>query len=270
MISFGIMAYNEEANIGLLLNWLTLNHKTDEIIVVASGCTDRTVEICKKFKSVNTIEQIERKGKASAINLFLSQAHGDLICLLSADCIPDAYCVKLLKDNIGLNVGITSPRVITTGANGMCEEVWEVCHQLSLRKPKMGEMIMFRNIVKRINSNTSVDEAAIQGIILGYGYTARYVPNVKVYNKGCSTFSDLVKQRKRIYHGHLKLKEQGYAVSSMSYRDLAVASLHCVNRYLIPTIIMEIYVRFLALKDYKRNQQEETVWDRCSTTKRLV
>ena len=45
-VSLGIMAYNEEANIGQLLqavlNQRFVTARLKEIFVVASGCTDRT------------------------------------------------------------------------------------------------------------------------------------------------------------------------------------------------------------------------------------
>ena len=59
-LSVGIPAYNEEANIGRLLKAL-LNQelprwlKLEEIVVVASGCTDRTEDIVRSFE-----EQDER------------------------------------------------------------------------------------------------------------------------------------------------------------------------------------------------------------------
>ncbi len=270
MLTFGIMAYNEQENIGLLLNWLSLNYRDSKIVVVASGCTDETIPICQQFQNVTLVIQPVRKGKASAINLFLEMVNTDLVCLLSADCIPDVMCVERLVADMADGVGITSPRVVTTKANKLCETVWNVCHELSMINPKMGEMIVFRNIVRHIESDTSVDEATIQGDVIKAGFKAVYVPDAVVFNKGCSTLRDLISQRRRIYHGHLKLKEQGYAVSSMSYGDLARASMRCFSQYLIPTIALEIYARVMAALDYRKGKGEQTIWERCSTTKRLV
>ena len=76
------MAYNEEANIGRLLRSLLRQRFTHcylrEILVVASGCTDRTEEIVRnimeKDNRIKLLIQPHREGKASAINLFLSKA----------------------------------------------------------------------------------------------------------------------------------------------------------------------------------------------------
>ena len=50
--SVGVCAYNEERNIGKLIknfqNHKT-NHKLIEIVIVSSGCNDRTEEIVRDF-----------------------------------------------------------------------------------------------------------------------------------------------------------------------------------------------------------------------------
>src|SRR3954469_22028840 len=77
--SVGVMAYNEEKNIGRVLTALLAKQTNgcviEEIIVLASGCTDRTVEIAQEFSTLNpkvkVVIQLQRQGKASAVNLFM-------------------------------------------------------------------------------------------------------------------------------------------------------------------------------------------------------
>jgi glycosyltransferase involved in cell wall biosynthesis len=76
-ISVGICAYNEEGNLPHILSVMTQESLPDEIVVVASGCTDRTVDVAKSYSSVRVLEQERREGKASAINLFLAESVGD-------------------------------------------------------------------------------------------------------------------------------------------------------------------------------------------------
>src|SRR6266542_5387081 len=95
--SIGIMAYNEEANIGRTLQAVLEQQgpsiRIEEIIVVASGCTDRTVpivaDIALKEPRVHLCVQEKREGKASAINLFLKEATSEVAVLIGADVIPD-------------------------------------------------------------------------------------------------------------------------------------------------------------------------------------
>ena len=80
--SVGVMAYNEEQNISKLLEALTTqrldNVEIGEIFVVSSGSTDRTDDIVRDWADrdarVTLIRQESRRGKASAINLFLEAA----------------------------------------------------------------------------------------------------------------------------------------------------------------------------------------------------
>jgi len=78
-ISIGIMAFNEEKNIGRLLKVLLSQElkkvKIEEIIVVSDGSTDKTDEIVRKFMKENKIVKLitrnKRMGKALAINRFI-------------------------------------------------------------------------------------------------------------------------------------------------------------------------------------------------------
>src|SRR5918994_3980254 len=93
--SIGIMAYNEEANIadaiGAILGQKLSSSEIAELIVVASGCEDRTVpiisEIAGRDPRVILIEQKRREGKASAINLFIGAATAPVLLMVSADVL---------------------------------------------------------------------------------------------------------------------------------------------------------------------------------------
>ena len=70
--SIGVMAYNEQANIAAALDSILsqrlANGHITEVIVVASGCSDRTcvivADIARHDPRVHLIEQQRREGKA--------------------------------------------------------------------------------------------------------------------------------------------------------------------------------------------------------------
>src|SRR5437763_1588249 len=102
--SIGIMAYNEEANIARTLQSV-LDQKgpsvcINEVIVVASGCTDDTVpivsEMTLKEPRIRLCIQEKREGKASAINLFLKEATSPVVVLIGADNILETYAIENL------------------------------------------------------------------------------------------------------------------------------------------------------------------------------
>ena len=97
--------------------------------------------------------------------------------------------------------------------------LWRLHDRLAREAPKLGEIVAFRNVVPSIPLDTAVDEISIQALITQLGYRVVYEPDAIVFNRGPSTVSDFLRQRRRIYAGHLRVRhQQGYAASTMSVR----------------------------------------------------
>ncbi len=227
--SVGIMAHNEEANIGQLLqNLLDQQLRTVDlrsVIVVASGCTDGTEAIVRQAAAddarVQLLVQEKREGKASAINLFLGQTEEEVLVLSSADLQMEAQTLEsLVAPFREPEIGMTACRPVPVNdadefMGFAAHLLWDLHHQMNLHGFKAGEMIAFRKTFKRIPQHTAVDEASIEPLIRGQGYEVRYVPQAIVYNKGPDTVEDFLRQRRRIYAGHLELqRDLGYSVST--------------------------------------------------------
>jgi poly-beta-1,6-N-acetyl-D-glucosamine synthase len=287
--SLGITAHNEEANIGRLLQAVLAQRLAtvaiDEIIVVASGCTDRTSEIVRQWAlsepRIQLLEQERREGKASAINLFMCQASQRVLILCSADLLPEPDAIeKLVAPLADPEMGMTACRPVPVNDPGTfmgfaAHLLWDLHHQINLNGFKAGEMTAFRKVFERIPNDTAVDEASVEPVVRGQGYRVRYVPDAIVFNKGPETVNDFLRQRRRIYAGHLTVRESlGYAVSTMSggkiFR-LLLRQLHWRPRPLFWTIgvvLLEVYGRFLGWRDYK-NKHDHSVWEVAETTKTL-
>ena len=289
-ISIGVCAYNEEKNIGKLLKVLLSqkleNNKIKEIIVVSSGSTDRTNEIVKKFmkkdKRIKLIEQKERRGKASAVNLVIKNVTGNIIVLESADTLPGKNTVdELVRPFYDRKVGMTGGRPDPVDDRKIfmgwaTHFLWGAHHFASLIKPKLGEMVAFRNIVKKIPEDTAVDEACLQAIFEQREYKVVYVPSAIVYNKGPETISDFIKQRRRIYIGHTHLKKtKGYQISTMStfgiiYSIIGYFTLNPIKiSWAIAIIFLELISRMLATIDFYILKKNPYIWDIPETTKEL-
>jgi hypothetical protein len=146
---------------------------------------------------------------------------------------------------------------------------------MNLHRFKAGEMVVFRTVFTRIPQHTAVDEASIEPLIRGQGYQVRYIPQAIVYNKGPETRSDFLRQRRRIYAGHLELKQiLGYSVSTMSgsmILKLLLRNLDWRPKQFFWTwgaVALEISGRFLGWIDF-RQHREHTVWEIATTTKEL-
>ena len=220
--SIGIMEYNEEANIARTVYAVLAQQgpsiRIEEVIVVASGCTDRTVpivtEITEKESRVHLFVQEKREGKASAINLFLKKATGDVAVLIGADVIPEEsaienLCSPFLNPEIGMTGGRPIPvNDVNTFMGHSVHLLWRLHDRVARTHAKLGEVIAFRNIISGIPTNSAVDEISIQALISQLGYKLVYRPESIVYNKGPLTIRDFLKQRRRIYAGHLKVRAQ--------------------------------------------------------------
>ena len=287
-ISIGVMAYNEEENIANCLRALEKQEVSigvvEEIIVVSSGSTDRTDEIVREFEKRNPkiklITEDKRRGKASAINLFLRYASGDIVVLESADTIPEPQTVDhLVKPFVNPNVGVVGAHPVPVNSRktfiGYCvHKLWQLHHLLAMDTPKCGEMIAFLNVVERIPSFTAVDEAAIEAMFSEKGYEIRYVPEAIVHNKGPETLKDYIKQRKRIALGHKHLMAtKGYQVST--YKSLHI--FHYVFKtmdwnpkgllYMTGLILVEAYCRVLANINFHFRDHNPYIWNISGTTK---
>ena len=287
--SIGVMAYNEQANIGQLLGSLISQRSCSmtprEIIVVASGCTDGTQSIvedsAKRDARVRLLVQRRREGKASAINEYLRSTTENIVVLCSADLVPSETAIEeLVTPFSDVEVGITCARPVpvndpTTFMGFAAHMLWNLHHEINLMSFKAGEMIAFRRIFQRIPYDTVVDEASIEPVIRAQGYKVRYVPSAIVFNKGPDTVRDFMEQRRRIYSGHLAVRRVlGYTVSTMnSWRALRIVlrSLDWRPKPFLWTwgvAGLEAYCRFLGRRDYK-NRRDHRIWEIASTTKEV-
>jgi biofilm PGA synthesis N-glycosyltransferase PgaC len=291
--SIGVMAFNEEANIGHLLEALMRQRLVacaiKEIIVVASGCTDRTIQIVQALAESNAVVtlavQKEREGKASAINLFLSRAKSDVMVVESADTIPHEDAIeRLVRPFQDPKVGMTGAHPIPVNSRdtfmGFTSHLfWSLHHQVALRHPKLGELIAFRNIVREIPNTTAVDEASIEAIVTQAGYRIHYAADALVHNKGPETIRDFLKQRRRITAGHKHLKStQNYQVSTMKIRNLTgLLALLLKETTLNPKTLLwafgsvglELWGRLLGTYDYYVKGINPFAWETARSTKKL-
>jgi cellulose synthase/poly-beta-1,6-N-acetylglucosamine synthase-like glycosyltransferase len=289
--SIGVTAYNEEQNIGHLLEALVEQHlhrvEIAEIIVVASACTDRTVPIVKEYMQrdarVKLIEQPKREGKTSAINLFLAEAQSEICVLESGDTIPHEYAVEHLvrmfdDETVGMvgaqKMAVNTPEHIV----GLLSHLrLRMEHELCLEIPRLGEMIAFRKLFDQIPPDVAMDEAFVEAFVVKRGMGVRYAPDAIVYNTGPDNIADFVRQRRRNHAGHLYLKHKyGYAVSSIQNdRVLRVAFKEVVGVIKLLWVLfllaaVEAWSRLLGWYDFAIKRDRHVTWDMAWSQKQDV
>ncbi len=290
--SVGVMAYNEEMNIRRTLHAVLEQESKSaavaEVIVVASGCTDNTVvivrEVMQEDARVQLIVQEQRKGKASAINLFLQKASSPVLALVGADIIPEKDALERLcacfEDE---TVGMVGARPVPvndqdTFTGHAAHLLWQLHDALARRSPKLGEVVAFRNVVSSIPTDTAVDELSLQAAIAKRGLRMVYVPEAVVYNKGPMTVRDFLKQRRRIYAGHLLIRSQekyeastmnaGAVLNALAANAPAFASSPRQALWTAGTVVLEALARFQGAYDVK-HKRSHSVWQAVTSTKTI-
>lgn len=287
--SVGVMAHNEERNIEALLDRLALQNLSraviSEIIVVASGCDDSTVEIVKRIAALNPSIKLlcepERKGKASAINTFIAAAKEQILVVVGADTLPDHNAVENLVEPLkDTGTGMTGARPVPlntrdTYAGFTVNFLWELHHQASLKMPKCGEMVAFRKVFDALPPDTVVDEPQIEALVRERGLCLRYAPDAVVYNLGPSSVREIIMRRRSIVAGYERLSRvTDYRVSTHELRGWLIKYVTGkIARREYPlfktffAIMIELISRALGAYDAKYSKKPLHLWEHARSTK---
>lgn len=302
-VSVGICAYNEQQNIGYLLNNLLTEqnlHADAEILVVCSGCTDLTPQIVKQFAEkddrIRLILEEERVGKSSAINRILEMHKGDFVFLIPADVIPAKSSLSLMVEkisgdsNIGVLGGSPVPTNSEDGFSGyMSHLMWRVHNRtlkylddLGLGNHASGEFMVLRHgVVEKIPIDVVNDDAYIAVEASRNGCKVKYCDEAKVYIKAPTNVPDYIRQRRRVVYGHLRVKQctSDYpkTVENMLLKD-PTKSLNVLKEEikenprdtikLSVVIFIEALVNALAITDLAL-KKNHTVWSVSESTKKI-
>ena len=288
----GVLVHNEEPTVEACLRAILAEQngrtRVRSVLVIASGCTDKTEQIVRSVATedhrLRLVLESQRSGKASALNILLRHSHEPFVVVLGGDVVfPPGSLARLVEPLADASVGMTGARPVPTNPrNGVVGHavniLWDVHHELSLRKPKLGEAIAFRRVLHSIDSGTLVDEATLEYQITGQGLQLKYVPSAIVRNHGPETLREFIAQRMRIYRGHMSLASStGYHVSSMRLAAPLAAGWRLWRRggaparYLLTTMALEAAARVAArLERFTHRGRENGIWHPILTSKRVL
>jgi len=270
-VSIGIPVYNEEKNIGNLLNYIH-NSKFDfelkEILVVCSGCTDKSVEIVKswskKERKIRILVEKTREGKFSAINKILKQSHGNYIILIDADTLPKRNSLnELIKPFTNPSIGAVSGRPLPIRSNSSIVSyfqyfIWTLNHEISFSFNKLnGEICAIKkDLVKEVPEKIINDDAFLAAKI-SLTHNIAYQQKAESIRIEKLDFNGYVKKRRRIAQGFKQLSQLGFnAVIPM---PLIVK--HVIRRitkepqkifYIVLAVMVETYCNILAFFDIRK------------------
>jgi cellulose synthase/poly-beta-1,6-N-acetylglucosamine synthase-like glycosyltransferase len=241
-VTAAVCAYNEAANIGRLLTTL-LGRDSElfgELLVVSSASTDGTDAIVKDFEAaypkLRLIVEAERRGKASAVNLVLDAARGDIVLLIDADCLPAEGAIAALlsrfeEPSVG---GVGSRNVPVNRSESLVARsatvLWELHHEVNLRRPVLGgDIVAFRRVIAAIPADTINDDYAIEAALRGRGYAIAYEPCARTLMRVPASLDDFLGQRRRIHAG-FRAESQKLARKATQDRRLVASSIGSLLR----------------------------------------
>ncbi len=224
-IDAGIVAHNEEATVrdslrSLLDQTLPSNVAWGTFWVVASGCTDRTVEIVEEVRAteprVHLVNEPARRGKSRAIVEVLERARGEAVVLLNSDAVAEPGSVgALLAASEGAEppfgiMGRPVPNVVGRPAvDGMVSLLWTLHHEfhLEMRADAGGTHLSDELLLVSLPAPPALRQGIINdGSFLGawlslHRGTRRYAPEARVRIEAPRSFRDHLRQRRRIRVG---------------------------------------------------------------------
>lgn len=297
--SVGICAHNEETNIDQVLhNALEQMNKLGEceVIVVASGCTDRTVEIVRRMAEretgISLIVEKERNGKAHALNLLFEKIRGEILIQVDSDVVPGsgaiaALIARLRDSGVGAASALPIPIDCVGPAGKVSEALWSLHNltQLMLNREGRAEHLsgqlfaIRRSLCYAIPENVVNDDAFLALRSSGRGYNVVFEPQAQVLVNSARTFRDLLVQRRRIIYGHLMLKRltgrspRIFQTCSSQYK-MHILSAWLKSRFrdlhsLLILGFLELIAHLLARHDL-HDENSHKIWKMAETTKRRL
>lgn len=226
-VSIGIPAYNEEANIGHLINSL-LNQKggnfvLKEIIVISDASKDRTAEIIKSMSDerIVFIENKERIGKPLNQNKIVEKFTGDILLFLDADVLfSDEYYIQkmIMPFYSNENLGIVSSRIVPMEAETFFEHVVNFSVHMKedmVRKMNNGDNVYACHgrgrafssaFLKQFTWDHAVNEDAYSYLMCKkLGFDFAYVRDAEILYRSPQNLKDHMRQSTRFFKGQKNL-----------------------------------------------------------------
>lgn len=185
----------------------------------------------------------------------MAQGSADMLILVNADALPAERSIAMLVGELSsCEAGaVFAQPVPFEGFSGVCygivRVVWRLHHIISLlQRPKLsGELCAIRvSCLRNIPGNIATDEPYIELAIHEQGRKILYVPSATVSIRCPTNVVDLVKQRKRIWIGHMQLrKETGFEVPTTNPKNIiqAVSNLKLAE---LPCLVLGGVVEIIA------------------------
>ncbi len=222
-VSIIVPTYNEEKVIvGRINNLLSQNYPSDkfEIIIVDSDSKDNTLilakELGEKHTNVKVVEEGERRGKASAINLGKRVAKGEIVLVTDAnDVFNDNALREIVPHFKNLRIGAVGGYFILTNSSNELVSAssfyWDI-ESLMRRGESVfdsactfhGEINAWRKDIIDADPGSLTEDLDMAIRIRKRGFKIVYEPNAIAYEAGPSNAKEQIIQKKRTTLGTIQ------------------------------------------------------------------
>jgi len=294
-VSIGIPAYNEEANIKILLKAL-LRQKIKntilcEIIVISDGSTDGTVLEAKSVgdRRIKIISRKKRLGILKTQNEILKHSHGDILVLVDADILPanDNFIEEIIKPIIkNKNISLVGADTQSTNPETFFEKIIAYSHIFKnylYKEINYGNNIYLchgraRAFSKSFYSNLKWPEFPPEDAFsylscIQKGGKFIFAPKAKVVFQSPSTFKDYLKQSTRFFAGRRQMEK--YFPTDFVRSQYHIPKILLINsilkhffknpRIFGTYLLIVLYIRIFGFKHY----HQKIKWDISPSTKRI-
>ncbi len=268
-LSIVIAAHNEERNIENILNKLLFqssSQRVNEIIVVSSGCTDRTNQIVESIKSplVILILETRRNGKISALKKAAPFITGDAVLLLDADVdIDDAFlraCFSCVCENKLPCTGKIIPIKVKSSFYYKLSVVsCEAWNALRVRNntartflyPSGYTMLLSRNYfvstIESMSDDTINDDGLLSLFLFRKGVVFHYCDNIRVRVVFPQTLQDFFKQKIRTRMGRRQMNTRFFKKIEKQWRRELIGLMNIRNFFFVSIfLLLDIFARYMA------------------------
>jgi glycosyltransferase involved in cell wall biosynthesis len=219
-LTIGIPAYNEEANIGYLIQNI-FNQKYShvalkKVIVSSDGSTDRTVSILRRIHNphIRIFVNKDRQGVARGLNQIISHTRTDILVILDADVLllDKLFIEKLVRPVVNSQADLTSSSIAELPSSQFIPRVLFVSMRIKdaiFKKINHGNNLytchgparsFSRDLYKNMVFPSRVGDDMFSYLYAAYNnYTYKYVKNAAALYKQPETFMDHQKQSIRFF-----------------------------------------------------------------------
>ena len=237
-----IPAFNEEESIGQTIESIIASDYPKgklQIIVVNDGSKDKTLEIARKYESkILKVYTKTNGGKATALNLGIKKATGDIIFSMDADTFVSSHCVREMTRYFkNPDVMSVTPSMMIYHPKGLLQRIQQAEYLFGLFIRKAFNSVDAIHVTPGAFSayrktffdkyggydEKNITEDLEMSLRIQYeGYSIEYSPESPAYTIAPNKFKPLMIQRRRWYTGLMRNTWKYKKIFSPKYGDLGV------------------------------------------------